>query len=153
MPVVVRGNIDRWDVLVRRAQRNTIRAFTIDAYTEIKRESPVRTGDLRAGFNWEYAPQRLRGRVYNQQPYAGIVAAGGRIPAHTVRPRRARALRFRPKGSREYIFRMWARIPARTVPSTPREARNIGFHMRGINRAQGRVAQTFRDEVQAIEAS
>ena len=64
------------------------------------------------------------------------VAEGGAIPARTVRPRRAKALRFQAGG--KTVYAKSARIPARRIPSSAKERGNLGFHRRGAERAMRR---------------
>ena len=73
--------------------------------------TPVDTGTLRAHNQMRVRVQGTMaiGEVFNDTEYALAVHDGTR--AHTVRPVRAKALRFTVGG--RVVFAMWARIPAR----------------------------------------
>ena len=95
----------------------------------MQKENPVDTGRSRAAWSSRFNPGTLKGVVGNNVRYIRTVALGGTIPAHTVRPRRKKALKFQAGG--KTVFATKARIPARKVPSTAKERGNIGFHRRG----------------------
>lgn len=78
----------------------------------------VRTGTLRRSINQRVTigASRIFATVGTNVEYAGIHEYGGVIPAHTVVPVRARALRFMPRGGSEFIFRMRAEIPDVVMP-------------------------------------
>lgn len=135
MPRAVRANF-RFDDIERRIVRGArrgMRDLTLHGFAEIRRENPVDTGHSRRRWSWRFMPTRVTGIVGNRVRYIRVVAEGGVIPAHTVRPRHRRALKFHIRG--KTVFARRARIPTRTVPSSAKEKRNLGFHIRGAKRA------------------
>ncbi|TMZ65869.1 HK97 gp10 family phage protein [Klebsiella pneumoniae] len=78
---------------------------------EIKRRTPVDTGTTRAGWRIRYASARntITATVYNASPVATYLHTGTGIfgpRGREIVPVRADALRFKPKGSSRYIYRM-----------------------------------------------
>lgn len=133
MPVRQRGDLGDLQRRVRRGIERGLRDLTLEVKREVQRENPVDTGRSRAAWSTHFTPSTLKGVVGNDVRYIKTVAEGGNIPARTIRPRRARALRFKAGG--KTVFARSARLPGRRVPSTARERRNLGFHRRGADRA------------------
>jgi hypothetical protein len=141
MPVRQRGNLNDLRRRIRRGAERGLRDLTLEVKRQVQKENPVDTGRSRNAWASTFNPARLLGVVGNNVRYIRIVAEGGVILAHTIRARRARALRFKPRGSNQFIFRKQVHVPARRVPSTPKEKRNIGFHKRGAEKALRRAPE------------
>ena len=75
----------------------------------------MRTGTLRNGIRADHG--RDYAAVGTSVPYAGVHQFGAVIPARTVRPRNARALRWFAGG--RPVFAASARIPATRIPARP----------------------------------
>ena len=136
MPVRQRGSLKDLERRFRRGLERGLQDLTLEVKTQVQKENPVDTGRSRAAWNARFDPRRLRGVVGNNVRYIRMVAQGGTIPARTIRPRRAKALRFQAGG--KTVFAKKVNAPARRVPSTARERRNIGFHRRGAEKAMRR---------------
>ena len=136
MTVRRKGSLKDLERRIRRGAERGLRDLTLEVKRQVQKENPVDTGRSRAAWTAKFNPATLKGVVGNNVRYIRIVAEGGSIRAHTIRPRRAKALRFQVRG--ETVFAKSARIPARKVPSTARERRNIGFHKRGAEKALAR---------------
>ena len=139
MPVRQRGNLKDLERRFRRGVERGLRDLTQEVKTHVQKENPVDTGRSRAAWEWRFNPATLKGVVGNNVRYIRMVAEGGTIPAHTIRPRRAKALRFQVGG--KTVFAKSARIPQRRAPSTARERRNIRFHRRGARKAMRRAGE------------
>ncbi len=139
MPVRQRGNLKDLERKVRRGLGLGLRDLTLEVKTQVQKENPVDTGRSRNAWTFRFNPGTLKGIVGNNVRYIRAVALGGVIPAHTIRPRRKKALRFQTGG--KTVFATRARIPRRQVPSTAREKRNIGFHQRGAEKAMKRARE------------
>lgn len=78
---------------------------------EIRRRTPVDTGTTRAGWRIRYSSRGnvTQATVYNASPVATYLHTGTGIfgpRGREIVPVRADALRFKPKGSSRYIYRM-----------------------------------------------
>ena len=136
MTVRQKGSLKDLERRIRRGAEVGLRDLTLEVKRQVQKKNPVDTGRSRAAWTAKFTPATLKGVVGNNVRYIRIVAEGGAIRAHTIRPRRAKALRFQVRG--KTVFAKSARIPARKVPSTARERRNIGFHRRGAEKALAR---------------
>ena len=136
MPVKQRGNLKDLERRIRRGAERGLHDLTLEVKRQVQKENPVDTGRSRAAWTAKFTPSTLKGVVGNNVRYIRMVAEGGTIRAHTIRPRRAKALRFQVGG--KTVFAKKANIPARWVPSTARERRHIGFHRRGAEKAMQR---------------
>jgi len=66
-----------------------------------KNVTPFKTGRLSRG--WKIKENRASvGKIVNRVPYAPFMEFG--TSAHVILPRKARALRFKPKGSAKFVF-------------------------------------------------
>jgi len=74
-----------------------------------------RSGQLAASITARHSATEAA--VGTNKRYAAIHQFGGTIPAHTVRPRFAKALKIPTKNG--YIYRRKARIPQVTIPPRP----------------------------------
>ena len=74
---------------------------------EARQRVPVRSGKLKKSIKTRFSTVKLEGQVYSNVPYAHLVEFGSR--AHTVRPKKKKALRFFKGGP---VFTKRSRIPA-----------------------------------------
>ena len=139
MTVRQRGSLKALERRVRKGIEQGLRDLTLEVKTQVQKENPVDTGRSRAAWSSRFNPGTLKGVVGNNVRYIRMVALGGTIPAHTVRPRRKKALKFQAGG--KTVFATKGRIPARKVPSTAKERGNIGIHRRGAERAMKRARE------------
>lgn len=79
----------------------------------------VKTGRLRSSITarTDREAEDITGRVGTNVIYGKFWEMGGRIPAFTIRPKKAKVLRFYIRG--KAVFSMFAKIPARTVKARP----------------------------------
>ena len=131
-----RGNLKDLERRIRKGAERGLRDLTLEVKRQVQKENPVDTGRSRAAWTAKFTPETLKGVVGNNVKYIRLVAEGGVIPARTIRPKRAKALRFQAGG--RTVFAKSARIPSRRVPSTAKERRNTGFHRRGAEKAMRR---------------
>ena len=137
MPVKLRGNLKDLERRIRRGAERGLRELTLEVKRQVQKENPVDTGRSRAAWTAKFTPSTLKGVVGNNVRYIRMVAEGGTIRAHTIRPRRAKALRFQVGG--KTVFRPRKQIsPPDGSPRRPRERSNIGFHRRGAEKAMQR---------------
>lgn len=137
MPVV-------WTVQIRRGDAQAVAfSFAERLVTDTTRRvfnranilTPVDTGRLRAGnqFRVRREASRVVGEVFNNTAYARAVHDGSK--AHTIRPKRRKALRFVIGG--EVVFARSVRMPARRGrPWIARALKEIagreGYTVRGV---------------------
>lgn len=101
-----------------------------------KKESPVRTGTLRRSINMEYKPIQVS--VFTNLVYAVPVHEGYR--AHTIYPRRAKALRFKTRGG-EIVYVKRANIP---------RFRGNPFMKRAVQKEENRINKIFSEALNSI---
>ena len=143
-----KGNLKDMERRIRNGAERGLRDLTLEVKRQIQKENPVDTGRSRAAWTAKFNASTLKGSVGNNVRYIRMVAEGGTIRAHTIRPRRAKALRFQVGG--KTVYAKSVRKPARRVPSTAKERRNIGFHRRGAEKAMMRSREML---VRAIRAA
>lgn len=107
MGVRERGNFGQIRRDARRALERGIRELTEEAWREIKRDTPRRSGVLASG--WQAQQRGLTGVVGNRRKHAPVVGIG-----------------------------------RRDRPMSARERRNIGFHLRGLQKAVQKADRIFR---------
>lgn len=101
------GQISAWDGKSRLRVEGALRRGTSGVAREARQRVPVRTGKLKKSIKTRFSAVKLEGQVYSNVPYAHLVEFGSR--AHTVRPKKKKALRFFKGGP---VFTKRSRIPA-----------------------------------------
>lgn len=129
----INGDFHNLERRVRRGLQEATRNLTLETVRQVKRENPVDTGRSRAAWTWRFDAARLRGIVGNNVWYIRPLAEEKTLGGYTIRPKRAKALRFKAGG--KTVFATRARIPRR-------RNKHYGFHKRGAEKAMKR-AQEF----------
>ena len=101
--------ISAWDGKTRLRVEAALKRGTNAVYREARLRVPVRSGKLKKSIRQRFSTVKLEGQVFSNQPYAHLVEFGSR--AHTVKPRKKKALRFFRGGP---VFTKRARIPAQS---------------------------------------
>lgn len=127
---------------LRRGIQRGGRDFTLEALRCVKHENPVDTGRSQAAWEWRFNKRTLKGMLGNPVWYIRLVAEGGTIKAHDIVAKRAKALRFVVGG--KVVFAKRVHIPQQRIPRSAKERRNLGFHVRGVNKAVARLHEIYR---------
>lgn len=101
--------ISAWDGKTRLRVEAALKRGTNAVYREARQRVPIRSGKLKKSIRQRFSTVKLEGQVFSNQPYAHLVEFGSR--AHTVKPRKKKALRFFRGGP---VFTKRARIPAQS---------------------------------------
>ena len=96
-----------WDGKTRLRVEAALKRGTNAVYREARQRVPVRSGKLKKSIRQRFSTVKLEGQVFSNQPYAHLVEFGSR--AHTVRPKKKKALRFFKGGP---VFTKRSRIQA-----------------------------------------
>ena len=99
--------ISAWDGKTRLRVEAVQKKGTNAVAREARQRVPVRSGKLKKSIKTRFSTVKLEGQVYSNVPYAHLVEFGSR--AHTVRPKKKKALRFFKGGP---VFTKRSRIPA-----------------------------------------
>ena len=99
--------ISAWDGKTRLRVEVVLKNGTNAVAREARQRVPVRSGKLKKSIKTRFSMVKLEGQVYSNVPYAHLVEFGSR--AHTVRPKKKKALRFFKGGP---VFTKRSRIPA-----------------------------------------
>ena len=127
--------ISRNPDLVMKNMGPTMKRAALMTEGVMKKEAPVDTGKLRQSVKSTISP--LLSTIKPTAKYAAAVHNGS--PARTIRPVKAKALRFKIKG--KWIYARKAHLPAR---------RGNPFVKRTLDKVQGKVTDMFVGAMNSI---